>query len=175
MFRCMGMICTGKKTKRLSADSRRFSQIFFNFMERDAESFAVIGAAMEVHRELKSGFLEAVYQDALEIEFSIRTLPFQREVKLPVFYKGQKLTSFYRADFVVYNSLIIEVKAIDKVGRIEEAQAINYLRITGLTKSLILNFGTQSLQYKRLVLTPPKICGNLRESVDNSFSQDFTL
>ena len=120
---------------------------------RDPETFAIIGAAMEVHRELKHGLLEAVYQDALEVEFRLRGIVFEREKLLRVHYKGQVLNSYYKADFVCFGSVIVECKALSQIGGVEDAQVINYLRITGLERAVLLNFGTPSLQYKRLVLS----------------------
>jgi len=133
----------------------------------DPETYAIIGAAMEVHRELGEGFLEAVYQDALSIEFIARSIPCEREKILPVSYKGTVLPSFYKADFICFGNVLVECKALDAIGKTEESQVINYLRITGLSRSVILNFRTRSLQYKRLVLTQDKICGNLRKSAEN--------
>lgn len=127
--------------------------------EKDPETYAIIGAAMEVHRELGSGFLEAVYQDALAVELTVRGIPFKREVATPVRYKGQTLPSPYRADFICCGGIIVELKATDALAGIHEAQVINYLKATGLTRALLLNFGAKSLEYKRFVLTPP-----LRES-----------
>ena len=124
---------------------------------RDRDTFAIIGAAMEVHRELRNGFLEAVYKDALAVEFAIRQVPFEREKLLQVVYKGGTLPSFYKADFVCFGSILVECKAIPSMGRADEAQALNYLRITGLTRAILLNFGKSSLEHKRLVFTQPKI------------------
>lgn len=127
---------------------------------RDKETYAVIGAAMTVHRELGCGFLEAVYQEALEKEFQCQNISFVREAKLPVFYRGEQLKSYYQADFICFDSVVVELKALQKLSGIEEAQVINYLKASHLHRGLLLNFGSQGLQYKRLVF-------NLRESADN--------
>ena len=108
---------------------------------------------MEVHRQLGCGFLEAVYQEALALELAARAGPFRREVELPVTYKGQQLNTHYRADFVCYDSVIIEVKALDRLSGVEEAQVINYLKITGKEVGLLVNFGGKSLDYRRFVLS----------------------
>lgn len=118
---------------------------------KDAETYAIIGAAMEVHRQLGPGFLEAVYQEALAIEFQARRIPFRREPELPVMYKGQQLTCLYRADFVCNDRIIVELKAIQGVTRIEEAQVINYLKATRLGLALLLNFGLHSLEFRRFI------------------------
>ena len=125
--------------------------------QRDPETYAIIGAAMEVHRQLGHGFLEAVYQEALALEMTARKIPFKREVSLPVEYKGQRLVCSYRADFVCYESIIVEMKAINQLTGADEAQLINELKATGLHRGLLLNFGAPSLEYKRLVF-------NLRET-----------
>ena len=121
-------------------------------LERDQETFAVIGAAMTVHAELGNGFLEAVYQEALEMEFQSRNIPHEREKRLPIRYSGKSLKTFYIADFVCFNTVIVELKAMNRISGIEEAQVINYLKASTLKKALLLNFGTKSLQHKRLVL-----------------------
>jgi GxxExxY protein len=118
---------------------------------RDPQTFAVIGAAFEVHKQLGQGFLEAVYQEALEIEFAESGIPFTRECALPVLYKGRSLTCSYRADFVCFDQLIVEVKALRAITSVEEAQVINYLKATGIQRGLLLNVGTPSLPHKRLV------------------------
>lgn len=118
---------------------------------RDPQTYAIIGAAMEIHRQLGHGFLEAVYQDAAVIEFPTKQIPFQREVLLPVKYKNILLPTHYRADFVCFSEIIVEFKALSRLSNVEEAQLLNYLKATGLKRGLLINFGTPSLQYKRLV------------------------
>ena len=118
----------------------------------DPETYAVIGAAMEVHAHLGHGFLEPVYQDALTVELSQRGVQFEREVEIPVLYKGASLSSRYRADFVCFGQIIVELKALGSLSTTEHSQVINYLKATGLKRGLLLNFGAPSLQYKRFVL-----------------------
>jgi len=118
---------------------------------RDPRTFAIIGAGMQVHTVLGCGFLEAVYRDALQLEFADCKIPFASEVELPVFYKGRKLDTSYRADFVCFDSVIVELKAIAKLGNIEQAQILNYLKATNYPAGLLLNFGAASLEYKRFV------------------------
>ena len=119
--------------------------------ERDPQTYAIIGAAMEIHRQLGHGFLEAVYQEAAVIEFPLRQIPFEREVSLPIRYKNILLSMHYRADFVCYSEIIVEFKALSRLSNVEEAQLLNYLKATGLKRGLLINFGASSLQYKRLV------------------------
>jgi GxxExxY protein len=138
-------------------------------MEKDKETFAMIGAAMEVHRELGRGFLELVYQTALALEFQERTIPFKAEVALPIRYKGKLLTCGYRADFVCFENIIIETKAISKLTGADEAQLINELKATGLRRGLLLNFGAASLEHKRLVFGPPENLCKSVESVDEIY------
>ena len=124
---------------------------------QDLETYAVIGAAMAVHRELGHGFLEPVYQEAMEIELKSRNIPSSREYPLPVHYKNKRLTTFYRVDFICFGHLVVELKALKNITGNEEAQVINYLMASGMNKALLLNFGSPSLQYKRFV-------HNLRQS-----------
>jgi GxxExxY protein len=121
--------------------------------KRDLETYAIIGAAMNVHKELGHGFLEPVYQEALAIEMKKLDIPFQRECSIPIFYKGQKMDAVYRADFICFESVITELKAFSNMIGTEEAPVINCLKATGLKKSLLLNFGKPRLDYKRLILT----------------------
>jgi GxxExxY protein len=122
-------------------------------METDPRTYAVIGAAMEVHGKLVCGFLEQVYQEALAIEFIKRNIPFVREAKLPLSYKGQVLDNKYCADFIGFDSVVVELKALIRMSGTEEAQVINYLKATGHEVGLILNFGTRSLEHRRFVVT----------------------
>lgn len=119
--------------------------------ERDPLTYAVIGAAMTVHRELGCGFLEQVYQEALAIELQVQGIPFIREHKLPIHYKGTPLQTYYKADFICDHALILEFKAQKNLSGTEEAQLINYLKATQITKGLLLNFGTASLSCKRYI------------------------
>ena len=119
--------------------------------ERDPQTYSIIGAAMEIHRQLGHGFLEAVYQEAAVIEFPLKQIPFEREVALPIKYKNILLPIHYRADFVCYSEIIVEFKALSRLSSVEEAQLLNYLKATGLKRGLLINFGASSLQYKRLV------------------------
>ncbi|WP_443747439.1 GxxExxY protein [Asticcacaulis solisilvae] len=120
---------------------------------RDPETYAVIGAAIEVHKELGCGFLEPVYHEALAIELEARNIRHRREAALPVFYKGNQLACGYRVDFICFDTILIELKAIAALTGREEAQTINYLKAAqGLKKALLINFGAPSLQCKRLAL-----------------------
>jgi GxxExxY protein len=121
-------------------------------IEQDPQTAAIIGAAIEVHSTLKHGFLEPVYQAALTIELAARAIPFQREVELPVFYKGHRLGCAYRADFLCFEQIVVELKALPALTNTEQAQVLNYLRATGFHRALLLNFGASMLQIKRLVL-----------------------
>ena len=122
--------------------------------EHDAETYAINGCAMSVHAELGPGFLEAVYQEALALEFTLNSVPFEREVQLPIFYRGQRLLTHYRADFICYGSIVVELKAQKAMTGIEESILINYLKATRMERGLLLNFGAPSLQIKRMVHTP---------------------
>ncbi|WLT30387.1 GxxExxY protein [Geothrix sp. PMB-07] len=118
---------------------------------KDPETFAIIGAATEVHRVLGCGFAESAYQEALAHEFRLRGIPFEREALLPIEYKGEKLNTAYRADFICFNRVIVELKALVRLGPIEDAQLLNYLKVSGRPVGLLLNFGTRSLETKRMV------------------------
>jgi len=119
---------------------------------QDPQTYAIIGAAMEVHKVLGCGFLEVVYQQAMAKELTARKVPFCREVQFPVSYKGDVLDCHYQADFVCCNDIVVELKALDALTGKHESQLINYLKATGRKRGLLINFGQSSLQYKRRVL-----------------------
>lgn len=121
---------------------------------KDPRTYAIIGAAIEVYNQLGCGFLEAVYQQALAIEFDLRGIRFQREVELDVRYKERVLSCRYRADFVCFDAIIVEAKALSQIRGPEQAQLIHYLRATGLPLGLLVNFGAARLEFKRLIMTP---------------------
>lgn len=112
---------------------------------------AVIGAAMEVHSNLGPGFLESVYEAAMAIEFSLRNVPYERQKAISVMYKGEKAKDFI-CDFLVGEKVLVELKALKAITGVDEAQILNYLRATSLEVGLLINFGEQSLKYKRFVL-----------------------
>jgi GxxExxY protein len=114
------------------------------------QTFSVIGAAMEVHKILGPGFLEAVYQAALERELTLRNISFEQKVKLPVTYKDVVVGN-YEADIVIDNKFIVEIKAVSKFNASHQAQAMHYLAATGLRLALLLNFGTGSLEHRRVI------------------------
>jgi len=116
------------------------------------KTYQIIGAAMEVHNELGCGFLEAVYQEAFEIELQIQKIPYEREKLLGIVYKNHLLKKTYSADFVCFGDIIVELKALSSITSDNESQALNYLKATGKELGIILNFGSKSLQHKRLIL-----------------------
>ena len=115
------------------------------------EVYQIIGAAMEVHKVLGPGFLEAVYQEALEIEFASRGLPYQSQPKLPLEFKGHQLKTFYVPDFLWFDEIIVEIKAMKKCGEREEAQIINANKAAKKKLGVLINFGEPSLYWKRYV------------------------
>ena len=116
------------------------------------ESYQIIGKCMEVHNELGHGFLEIAYKDALEILFSQANIYFEREKEYPVYFKGILLKHSFRADFVVYDSVILELKCVKMLNDEHIAQTINYLKVSGNKLGLLVNFARGKLEYKRLVL-----------------------
>jgi len=117
----------------------------------EQETYKILGACMEVHRELGHGFLEVVYKDALMLEFEAADIPFERERKYEIEYKSVILPHCFYADFVVYGSVILEVKSMQSLPDEHIAQTLNYLRASGCRVGLLINFGRQSLDYKRLI------------------------
>ncbi|MCU4165575.1 GxxExxY protein [Carboxylicivirga caseinilyticus] len=115
------------------------------------EAYKIIGAAFEVHNELKNGFLEPVYQEAIQKEFVLQGIPFQKEALISIYYKGDKLDKYYKADFICYNDIIIELKALSDLTSEHESQLINYLKATNKKLGILINFGKPSLQYKRII------------------------
>lgn len=119
---------------------------------KDPQTYAIIGAAMEVHRVLGHGFLEAVYQEALAMEFAARNISFEREKDLAIAFKGTPLKIGCRADFLCDGEIVVEIKAISTLTGNDEAQLLNYLKAGQFHRGLLVNFGSPSLQTKRMVL-----------------------
>ena len=130
----------------------------------------IINACMEVHNELGNGFLEPVYQEALEEEFKLQNIPYEREKLLPVVYKGKTLKKEYYADFVCYGTIIVELKSVTTLSKPHKAQVLNYLNAADKEIGLLVNFGGTSLKWERITnfksgksLDFPNLCGNKRE------------
>jgi GxxExxY protein len=118
---------------------------------RDPRTFAIIGAAMEVHRILGAGFAEAVYQEALAIEFEARGIPYLAQVQLPISYREHTLKTHYRTDFLCFESVLVEIKALSQMTGADESQILNYLKASSHEVGLLLNFGAASLEHRRFV------------------------
>jgi GxxExxY protein len=116
------------------------------------ESYKIVGLCMEVHNNLGKGFLEIVYKDALEYEFKMAKVSFEREKEYFVNYKGMILPHKFCADFVIFDKIILEIKGVSRIADEHIAQTINYLRVSNCKLGLLVNFGQLSLQYKRLLL-----------------------
>ncbi|MBR2085412.1 MAG: GxxExxY protein [Muribaculaceae bacterium] len=114
------------------------------------KTFKIIGAAMEVHNTIGCGFTEPLYQEAFEEELRLRGIPYQREKTFHVVYKGKKLNKEFRPDFVCYDEIIIELKAVQDLVDEHYSQVYNYLKATGLRLGMLINFGKKSLEYKRI-------------------------
>ena len=116
------------------------------------EVFVIVGAAMEVHKTLGAGFLEPVYQEALEIESKTRKLPFESQRALQIRYKEHILKKEYMADLIYFDKIVVELKALDSLSGREESQLLNCLKATGMKVGLLINFGSHpKLEWKRLV------------------------
>ena len=121
------------------------------------ESFKIIGACFNVYKDKGCGFLEAVYQGCLEIEFDYQKIPFVSQKELQLFYRGKELKQKYIPDFVCYNKIIVEIKAVKKLTEVHFAQVINYLNATGYKLGILVNFAHYpKLHYERIVLTDQK-------------------
>ena len=117
------------------------------------ESYEIIGAAFDVYNKLGHGFLEAVYQEAFEIELKKREIPYEREKEIKIYYDGQELKQTYKADFVCYDKIIVELKAVSELEESHHAQVYNYLHATGYKLGILLNFGcSDGLEKDRIVL-----------------------
>ena len=119
---------------------------------RKEESYAIIGSAMKLHSELGCGFLEAVYQEGLEIAFRKFGVPFEAQKELTISLWGETLKKTYVADFVVFGEIIVEIKALKTLTGAEEAQVLNYLKASGYRLGILINFGVPQLEFKRIVL-----------------------
>jgi GxxExxY protein len=123
---------------------------------RDPRTYRIIGCAMAVHRKLGNGFLEAVYHEAFAIELAAQGIPFQHEVPFVICYDEHELKTRYRADFVCYGEVLVELKAQVGVRSPESSQVVNYLRASGLDVGLLINFGLPSLEHRRYIFTGKK-------------------
>jgi GxxExxY protein len=121
-------------------------------LKAEVWTYKIIGAAMEVHNGLGTGFLEGVYQEALQIEFQLKGIRFKAQEELTITYKSNQLKTRYKPDFVVEDKIVVELKALPVITGIEEAQLLNYLRATGMETGLLIDFGSTSLEWKRMVL-----------------------
>lgn len=119
-------------------------------IENEELTGKIINACMEVHNELGNGFLEPVYQEALEEEFKIQGIPYVREKLLPVMYKGKQLKKEYYADFVCYDDIIVELKAVSVLSKPHKAQVLNYLNAANKEIGLLVNFGETKLKWERI-------------------------
>ena len=115
------------------------------------ESYKIIGICMNIHSTLGNGFLEAVYSEVLEKEFIKNNIPYQREVKLDLFFNGEKLDKKYKADFICFDNIILEIKAVSFIHENFTKQTLNYLKATDKKFGLLINFGEKSLKYKRII------------------------
>mgnify|MGYP006435436507 CR=1 FL=1 len=117
------------------------------------ETYSIIGICMTVHKNLGNGFLESVYQEVLAKEFAKEKIPFEKEKKLNLFYQGEKLDKYFKADFLCYDKVIVEIKSVTFFNKTMESQVINYLKATNKQVGLLINFGEKSLKWKRFINT----------------------
>lgn len=117
------------------------------------ESYLIQGAVFEVYKEMGNGYLEAVYQECLEIEFSKNNIPFVSQKNLEIKYKGDKLNQTYKPDFILFDKIIVEIKGVKIIAKEHQAQVLNYLKATGLKLGLVINFGSYpKVEIKRIIL-----------------------
>ena len=121
-----------------------------DFIYEDS-TYKIIGIAMKIHRDLGAGFLEAVYEEAMIIELKEVKIPFKNQVEIDIYYRKKKLDKKYRADFIIDEKILVEMKGISSLTEVNDAQMINYLKATKLRIGLILNFGRSSLEWKRII------------------------
>jgi GxxExxY protein len=124
--------------------------------KKDPRTYAIIGAAMEVHRHLGCGFREPVYQAALALEFERQGIPFEPQALVKVFYKGAELGAPHRVDFICYGEILVEIKALARLSGVEQSQVLHYLKATGIRLALLIKFGKPSLEFDRIVLQSAK-------------------
>ena len=125
------------------------------------ECHQIIGCAFKVYNQLGYGFLEQVYQSALEFELKHANIPFEAQKQIPVYYLGEKLNASYKADIVCFDKVIVELKAEHSLSDVHDAQVINYLKATGIQTGLLINFGNRrKLEYKKIVFTNSRYVNN---------------
>ena len=125
-------------------------------LKYEEQTSKILNACIEVHNELGNGFLEPVYQEALEEEFKLQGIPYEREKLLPVMYKGKQLNKEYYADFVCYENIIVELKAVTNLVKAHKAQLLNYMKATKAEIGLLINFGETSLKWERITMFKDK-------------------
>ena len=119
----------------------------------DPQTYTILGVAMAVHRQLGNGFRESIYQEAFATTLAARGIPFAAQAFLPVAYNGRRLSTSFRADFVCYDQVIVEIKALASVAGPAHAQVLNYLKASGLERGLLINFGAARLEWRRFIWT----------------------
>lgn len=123
-------------------------------LQYEQQTYQIIGSCMKVHQELGSGFLESVYQEAVEKTFSKNQVPYKRQQKIKIHFDGAELDKYFVADFVCFDKIILEIKACEYISKSHKDQLLNYLKSTKMEIGLLVNFGESSLKWKRLINTP---------------------
>jgi len=119
--------------------------------QRDPQTYAIIGSCMRIHTELKNGFREPTYHSAFLVECEMSSIPCAHEVGMEVWYLGQLLSAHHRVDFLCFNEIIVELKAVSQLSTEHEAQVLHYLKAMNKSRGLLINFGSPRLEYKRIV------------------------